>query len=78
MALRDLATVLRASALRYGPFRARGVPAILLGASAIVLTAGTVRALAAATPSLAETLREAKGLVEALRGGDRKQLPGER
>lgn len=64
----DLPAILRASAVRYGGFRARGVPAIMLGVSAVVLAAGTVRALAVAAPSLADTLREAKSLADALRG----------
>jgi hypothetical protein len=68
-----LARILRASAVRYGGFRARGVPAILLGVSAVVLTAGTVNALALAAPSLAEALREATKLADALRG-DRPRL----
>jgi hypothetical protein len=72
MARPDLARVLRASNLRLGKLRARGVPAILLGASAIVIAAGTVRALRAAAPSLADSLREATKLVEALRS-DRDQ-----
>jgi len=72
MARPDLAPVLRASVLRFGKLRARGVPAILLGASAIVIAAGTVRALKAAAPSLADSLREATKLVEALRS-DRDQ-----
>ena len=72
MARPDLARILRASNLRFGKLRARGVPAILLGASAIVIAAGTVRALRAAAPSLADSLREATKLVEALRS-DRDQ-----
>ena len=66
--LRDLAAVLRASQIRYGGFRVRGVPAILAGVTAVVLAAGTVRTLAATAPSLPEALREAKNLAEALRG----------
>ena len=66
MAVPDFARILRASNLRFGAFRARGVPAILLGVSAIVLTAGTVRALAAAAPSLAEVVRETTKLVDAV------------
>ncbi len=67
MARFDPARVLRASNLRYGDFRARGVPAILLGVSAIVVSAGAVRALATAAPSFAEALREATKLVDAIR-----------
>jgi hypothetical protein len=69
----DPARVLRASSLRYGKFRARGVPAILLGASAVVIAAGTVRALVAAAPSLAEVVRETTKLVEAARSDRAEQ-----
>ena len=72
MARPDMARILRASNLRLGTLRARGVPAILLGSAAIVIAAGTVRALRAAAPSLADSLREATKLVEALRS-DREQ-----
>jgi hypothetical protein len=73
MAVPDFARILRASQIHYRGFRARGVPAILLGVSAIVLTAGSVRALAVAAPSLAEALREATKLVDAMRS-DRPRL----
>jgi hypothetical protein len=73
MAAPDFARILRASQIRYRGFRARGVPAILIGVSGIVLTAGTVRALAVAAPSLAEALREATKLVDAMRS-DRPRL----
>jgi len=75
MAAPDFARILRASNLRFGGFRARGVPAILLGFSAIVLAAGTVRALAAAAPTLAESIREATKLAEALRSDQRRLTP---
>jgi hypothetical protein len=45
----------------------RGVPAILLGVSSVVLAAGTVRALGIAATSLPEILRETKLLVETSR-----------
>jgi hypothetical protein len=67
MARFDPARILRASRIRFGDVRVRGVPAILLGVSAIVLSAGTVRALARAAPTLAEALREATKLVDAVR-----------
>ena len=76
MARFDPARILRASNLRFGGFRARGVPAILLGAGAIVISAGVVRALAAAAPSLPEALREATKLVDAVRSdrGEQRRL----
>ena len=61
------AKALRASSIRLGKLRVRGVPAILLGASAIVLSAGVSRALRSAAPSLPDALREGTKLVEALR-----------
>jgi hypothetical protein len=73
MAVFDPARILRASTIRFGDVRARGVPAILLGVSAVITAAGTVRALRAAAPSLPEVLREAKQLVDALRA-DRPRL----
>jgi hypothetical protein len=63
----DPPRILRASKLRLGSLRAQGVPAILLGAAGIVLAAGIARALRSVAPALPETLREAKGLVEATR-----------
>ena len=75
MALPDFARILRASQLKVGDFRARGVPAILLGASAVVVAAGAVRALRAAAPTLADTIREATKLAEALRSDQRRLNP---
>ena len=76
MARFDPARILRASSIRFGDVRVRGVPAILLGVSAIVVSAETVRALAKAAPSLAETLRKATKLVDAVRSdrGDQRRL----
>jgi hypothetical protein len=72
MARFDPARILRASSIRIGDVRVRGVPAILLGISAIVVSAGTVRALALAAPSLADALREATKLADVMRS-DRDQ-----
>ena len=60
----DPARVLRASKLRFGRLRATGVPAILLGAAAIVIAAGVARTLDVIAPKLPETLRETKLLLE--------------
>ncbi len=62
-----VAEILRASRLRFGKARASGVPAILLGVSAIVVAAGISRALREAAPTLPETLRESKNLLDAQR-----------
>jgi hypothetical protein len=67
MARFDPARILRASHIRFGKIRVSGVPAILLGVSAIVAVAGTTRALRAAAPSLADVFREATKLVDAVR-----------
>jgi len=67
MAALDFARILRASQIRVGEVRVRGVPAILLGVSAVVAVAGTARALALAAPSVGEALREATKLVDAIR-----------
>lgn len=69
----DPPRILRASKLRFGDFRAQGVPAILLGIAGIVLARGASRALQTMIPSLPETLREAKAVLEASRG-ERRQL----
>lgn len=73
MAAFDPARILRASTIRIGEMRARGVPAILIGVSAVVTAVGTVRTLRAVAPSLPEVLREAKQLVDAVRA-DRPRL----
>jgi len=58
---------LRVSKLRLGTLRAQGVPAILLGVAAIVLAAGATRALQAGAPSLPDTIRELRLLIESNR-----------
>ena len=59
--------ILRASKLRFGTLRAQGIPAILLGAAGIVLAVGASRALQSAMPTLPETLREAKRVLDSSR-----------
>ncbi|GAC1577993.1 MAG: hypothetical protein NVS3B7_11510 [Candidatus Elarobacter sp.] len=79
MAAIDPARILRASSIKVGKnIRVRGVPAILLGVGAIVLSAGAMRALRVAAPSLPEALREATKLVDAVRGdrGEQRRLNG--
>ena len=74
MARFDPARILRASHVHIGKnFRVRGVPAILLGVSAIVAVAGTSRALRAAAPALPDVLREATKLAGAIRGDGAEQ-----
>ncbi len=75
MDLDVLPRLLRASKLRVGTVRATGVPAIFLGVSAIVLAVGLSRSLATLAPKLPESLRETKGLLEAMRPEARSLTP---
>jgi hypothetical protein len=54
--------------LRVGGLEAEGVPAVILAWAGIVLAVGVVRALDRNAPVLPEAFREAKGLLEAVRG----------
>ncbi len=63
----DLTKALRVSKLRLGNLRAQGLPAILLGVAGVVMAAGAMRALAAGAPTLPETIRELRGLIESNR-----------
>lgn len=55
-------------------FRARGIPAVLLGAAAIVLASGVSSALQKAMTVLPESLREARAFWLALRDDRRERL----
>ena len=70
---RGLARMQQAFTIEVGPIRASGVPAILVGVSGIVLAGGVASILAKNAERLPETLREARGLAETLRG-DRARL----
>ncbi len=59
--------------LEVGPVRATGVPAILIGVCGIVAASGVAAFLARSAERLPETLSEAKGLAQTLRG-DRPRL----
>ncbi|MBV9439701.1 MAG: hypothetical protein JOZ24_06895 [Candidatus Eremiobacteraeota bacterium] len=74
MPMFDPARILRASSIRYGRLRVRGVPAILAGAAAIVFAAGTTNALRAAATSLPDVLRGAGALADALSANRRGRL----
>jgi len=67
MKFKDLARVAKAFKIEVGGFRAQGAPAVLLAAGGLTLAAGIVRILGQNASMLPETLREAKGLVEAIR-----------
>jgi hypothetical protein len=70
---RGLARMERAYTIELGPVRATGVPAILLGVCGIVAASGFAAFLARAADRLPETLNEANGLAQTLRG-DRPRL----
>jgi hypothetical protein len=59
--------------LEVGPVRATGIPAVLVAVCGIVVAGGVAAALSKGARQLPETLREAKGLAQTLRG-DRPRL----
>lgn len=61
--------------IEIGAFRAKGIPAVLVAASGVVLAAGVTRALVRNADRLPETLREARGLAQALHRDDAPRLP---
>ena len=63
----DLARVAKAFKIEFGGFRAQGAPAVILAVGGAALAVGAVRLLSQNAGVLPETLREAKGLVQALR-----------
>jgi hypothetical protein len=65
---RGFAKVLRTFRIRAGAIEAEGPPAMLVALAGLVLAVGTVRALDRNAPVLPEAFREAKGLLEAIRG----------
>jgi hypothetical protein len=71
---RDLSRVTKTFRIEIGPLRARGVPAILLGVSAIVSSVGFARLLAQNPAALSETIREATRFMGVLRGDSARQL----
>jgi hypothetical protein len=65
---RGIARVQESFEIHIGPIHARGVPAILVGVTGIVAASGVAAMLARSAERLPETLREARGLSESLRG----------
>ena len=61
------------SRLRLGKFRARGVPAVLIGVAAIVFASKFGDALRHAATALPETLRETRNVMLLTRGA--RELP---
>jgi hypothetical protein len=66
---RGVARLQRSFTLELGPFRASGVPAVLVGVSGIILASGVTVALSKGANRLPETLGEARGLATALNTG---------
>lgn len=73
--MRTLAAFFRGAAklqktftLEIGHFRATGVPAVLIGASGIIIASGITTALRQSANRLPETLGEARGLAQTLSG----------
>ncbi len=64
---RGLARSYKSFTIEFGPLRATGVPAVLIGVTGIVLASGIASALSKSAPRLPETISEARGLAEALK-----------
>ncbi|HET9028915.1 MAG TPA: hypothetical protein VFN49_01950 [Candidatus Aquilonibacter sp.] len=72
-AFRGIARIQESFTITIGPIRATGVPAILVATTGVVLAGGLAALLSKNAARLPETLREARGLAETLRG-DRPRL----
>jgi hypothetical protein len=68
---RGIARLQKTFTLEFGPLRATGVPAILIGVTGVVLASGITAALSRSAPRLPETLAQARGLAEALNASPR-------
>ncbi|HET6274559.1 MAG TPA: hypothetical protein VFE16_01310 [Candidatus Cybelea sp.] len=66
---RGVARVQRTFGIEVGPLRARGLPAVLIGVTGIILAGGVAAALSKGATRLPEALGEARGLAEALNSG---------
>ena len=67
MKFKDAARLAKSFKIEFGGFRAQGAPAVILAMGGAALAVSAVRLFAANAAVLPETLREAKGLVQALR-----------
>lgn len=74
MKSRYVARIIKSFKLRAGGLEAEGVPAVIMAAAGVILALGAVRAIDRNAPVLPEAFREAKGLLEAIRG-DRGTAP---
>jgi len=75
MSLKALSRLVRGFKIEIGELRAQGPPAMVVAIGGVVLAAGVVRVLNQNAAVLPETLREAKSLVDSLRGNSRTRLP---
>ncbi|MGH7738176.1 MAG: hypothetical protein ACREMP_09970 [Candidatus Tyrphobacter sp.] len=64
---RGAARVGKTFEISVGPIQARGVPAILVGVTGIVIASGIAAMLAKSAERLPETLAEARGLMDSVR-----------
>jgi hypothetical protein len=64
---RGLERTVKHFTIEIGPFKATGVPAILVGVTGVVLASGITAALSKGAPRLPETLGEMRGLAEAMK-----------
>ncbi len=65
---KGIARMHAASSLQIGPLRATGVPAILTAVCGVVVAGGIAAVLSRGAERLPETLREANGLAQTIRG----------
>lgn len=72
---RGIAEMEREYTIQLGPLRASGVPALLVAVGGVVLAGGFAAMLSKNAARLPETLREARGLAETLRGDARRLNP---
>lgn len=70
---KGIARMNASSTLEFAGVRASGIPAVLIGVSGVVLASGVTALLARSAARLPETLREATGLAQTVRG-DRPRL----
>jgi len=71
---KGLARVTRTFSIEAGPFRAQGVPAVLVALTGVVVAAGIASALAKSSDRLPETLREARALAQTLHPAEPARL----
>ena len=72
---KGVARIQQTFTIQAGPLRATGVPAILVGVTGIVIASGIAAMLSKNAARLPETLREARGLAETLRGNRPRLYP---